>query len=332
MEFIEIKEFPNYLISKNGEIRNKKTNYIIKSHISNGYPTVSLFNKKSYKRKLHRVLAIQFINNPDNLDFVNHKDGNKTNYNLDNLEWVTKSENTQHAVETKLITTRKINQYDLKWNLIKKWENSKQVSDMLKINYRVIYNAARRGNITGNFRWKFETEKVRNHPKYNPLKNEIWKIIYSNYKISNFGNVWTMKSNRLLSPYVNSSGYLCIKFSIDGVRKTSTIHKLVGTNFVPNCGENLIINHKDGNKLNNYFTNLEWVTYSENNKHSIKNKMTKYDNVKTKILCIDSKTKAVIKTYESISAVSKEYNLHRTTIYRYIKKNVTLSGVMFRYK
>jgi hypothetical protein len=51
---------------------------------------------------IHRILAILFIPNPDNLPMVNHKDGNKHNYSLDNLEWVTGKQNSEHAIATGL--------------------------------------------------------------------------------------------------------------------------------------------------------------------------------------------------------------------------------------
>lgn len=69
-----------------------------------GYPAVSLaYDKgKSKAVSLHRLLATYFIPNPDNLPQVNHKDGNKMNYSLDNLEWVSASQNVKHAYDNGL--------------------------------------------------------------------------------------------------------------------------------------------------------------------------------------------------------------------------------------
>ena len=71
------------------------------SNTSTGYKKVELYKdgkRKSFK--VHRLVAIAFIPNPDNKPEVNHIDGNKINNNIDNLEWVTSSENTIHAYET----------------------------------------------------------------------------------------------------------------------------------------------------------------------------------------------------------------------------------------
>jgi len=70
----------------------------------NGYYRVTLANKGKKKQKyLHRLLAEYFIPNPLNLPQVNHKDGNKLNCDLNNLEWVTAQENVIHAYRNNLI-------------------------------------------------------------------------------------------------------------------------------------------------------------------------------------------------------------------------------------
>jgi hypothetical protein len=75
--------------------------------MTSGYKMI--FLKKDKKAKMfsiHRLLAIHFIPNPNNLPQVNHKDGNKLNNSIDNLEWCTQSHNIQHAYDTGLKTYR----------------------------------------------------------------------------------------------------------------------------------------------------------------------------------------------------------------------------------
>lgn len=64
-----------------------------------GYPVVSMIKEKRKKvtRTVHRLVALTFIDNPDNHPTVNHKDGNKENNSIDNLEWVSWKQNTQHS-------------------------------------------------------------------------------------------------------------------------------------------------------------------------------------------------------------------------------------------
>jgi hypothetical protein len=68
-----------------------------------GYPVVTMSKDKNYKKAyVHRLIAESFIPNPENKSEVNHIDGNKENNHVDNLEWVTPSENCQHAYNTGL--------------------------------------------------------------------------------------------------------------------------------------------------------------------------------------------------------------------------------------
>lgn len=101
---------------------------------------------------------------------------------------------------------------------------------------------------------------------------EEWAFIngYNNeYQISNFGRLKSIKGGkeRLLKPCVGSSGYLNTTLTKDGKCTSVRIHKLVSEYFLDSSlGE--VVNHIDGNKLNNYYKNLEVITYSENNSHA----------------------------------------------------------------
>lgn len=71
-----------------------------------GYSIVTLSkNGKSYKEYIHRLVAKTFLSNPLNKEYVNHKDGNKQNNCVSNLEWCTPSENNYHAFQTGLKKT-----------------------------------------------------------------------------------------------------------------------------------------------------------------------------------------------------------------------------------
>lgn len=98
-----------YLISTSGRIKSLYTNRILKLVLgSNGYYQVCLrINKKSHNRSVHRLIAEMFIPNLENKRTVNHKDGNKLNNNVNNLEWNTDSENTIHAINNNLRFSKK---------------------------------------------------------------------------------------------------------------------------------------------------------------------------------------------------------------------------------
>ena len=109
----QIANYPNYLIDEDGNVYNIATQKILKGSINeSGYKYYRL--SKDNKKQMfyaHRLVAEHFIDNPDDLPVVNHIDGNKLNNNIKNLEWVTYSENTQHAHQNNLIKRRKKSEY-----------------------------------------------------------------------------------------------------------------------------------------------------------------------------------------------------------------------------
>jgi hypothetical protein len=99
-----IKDFPNYMITDKGKVYSKISNKYLKNcSDSMGYEIVTLYKyAKKKTRTIHRLVAEAFIENPLNKKEVNHKDGNKQNNNISNLEWVSRSENQKHAFNTGL--------------------------------------------------------------------------------------------------------------------------------------------------------------------------------------------------------------------------------------
>lgn len=118
----KVKNFPNYLIDESGLVLNKQYERELKGHLSTstGYIYMTLRRDLvSHRVPLHRLLAFQFIPNPENKPMVNHRDGVKINNQLENLEWVTNQENVQHA-------------YDLGINpkLEERWNNKNKINDI----------------------------------------------------------------------------------------------------------------------------------------------------------------------------------------------------------
>ena len=105
---------------------------------------------------------------------------------------------------------------------------------------------------------------------------------YGDYTVSSWGNVYKVTSKmkyimpgtttiehylKKVKPEKTSKGYLRVPLYKDGKRKWHKVHRLVANAFIPNPDNKPQVNHKDGNKLNNSITNLEWVTDEENKEH-----------------------------------------------------------------
>lgn len=107
--FRKIKDFPQYEINTKGQIRNSNK-HILKPEIRTGYCRVHLCkNGKAKWYSVHKLVAQTFIPNPLHLPEVNHKDENKLNNNVNNLEWCDSKYNTNYGTRNKRISETKIN-------------------------------------------------------------------------------------------------------------------------------------------------------------------------------------------------------------------------------
>lgn len=146
-----------------------------------GYMEVVLYKDTKPKYWLvHRLVAINFIDNPNNLNIVNHKDENKKNNCVTNLEWVTQNDNCNYgtAIKRRVENTnfeqrntkewkenlrqkknKKVKQFDINMNFLKLWNSAKEASEQLGITRSSISNCCRnKQNRVGNYIFKFEKE------------------------------------------------------------------------------------------------------------------------------------------------------------------------------
>ena len=150
---------------------------------------------------------------------------------------------------------------------------------------------------------------------------ELWKKINNtNYYISNFGNFKKCINGKeiMLTGWIDRVGYKLISFMVNNKRMRYFTHRIVAEYFVKKQDKSYtIVNHIDGNKLNNFSSNLEWTTYSGNRVHAVN------------ILNVGKRMRAVtlydkydneIKKYSSISIASRELNIPHSKIYEVCNK------------
>lgn len=138
---------------------------------------------------------------------------------------------------------------------------------------------------------------------------ELWKPIRgyeSLYKVSNLGNVFSIRRNIILKPIHNGKKYCYVILPKNKYRKQFSIHRLVAIHFIPNVFNKPQVNHIDGDKSNNRVDNLEWCTNDENRKHAIENNLMKVGLGSKKEFDIDGIIYDYINLGYSIDRINKK--------------------------
>ena len=154
---------------------------------------------------------------------------------------------------------------------------------------------------------------------------EEWKSIKDFeklYQVSNTGEVYSVKRDKILQPKINKYGYKEVCLYKDGKNYYRTIHRLVAQAFIDNPNNYSIVNHLDSDKLNNNVNNLEWTTVSGNTKHCYNNNKKFHKQVldNARKGTEKRKKKTVIKgiTFNSQVEASKYFNVNQKTIYNWL--------------
>ena len=154
---------------------------------------------------------------------------------------------------------------------------------------------------------------------------ELWKeVAGTNGKIevSSQGRVRSnLRNERILKPTKDAKGYLRLRITVDRVKYSYKVHRLVAQAFIPNPDNKPQVNHIDGNKANNSVNNLEWVSNKENAQHAIrtglfdntyKGSLKENEKRKKKIIAIDV-VSGEKKCFNSISEAEKVLNTRHIT-------------------
>lgn len=259
-----------FRIYSDGRVMSEKTGHFYSGSIRNGYRWFDLrYKNGKYARSQHRLLAEAFIENPQSLEYVNHKDGNRLNNDLSNLEWVDASTNNLAI--------------------------NRHPSGIDHTNYEV----------------------------YDDI--EEWKTFRNTiYMVSTWGRVKNSKTNKIMKGKITSAGYREYCLTIDKKKMTVRAHRI--TYEVWKGGELDIINHIDGNKLNNHISNLENVNLLENNLKAIyETKVKKYP--RTAQFDLEGN---LIQIYENNADAARAMGVKPQSIQAAIKKGYKSCGYFWK--
>ena len=214
-----------YTISDEGVIKNSKTGRVMT--INNGNVQLNA-NGKSYNRSVGKLVAEAFLEKPEGNCLVNHKDGDKMNNQVDNLEWITNQENGRNIWERRRANgTTSAGQKTVR----KKRENI--------VEYNIKY-------------------VLQDNERQIELDGEKWP-----YSVDTEGKVKNLRTGKYLSGTILHS-YRYINFRWDGKQRSKAVHQLVALAFLPNPNNYSIVDHINGDRLDNRVKNLKWVSAKEN--------------------------------------------------------------------
>lgn len=217
----------DYSISEEGIVKNIKTGRIMT--INNGNVQLHI-NGKGRNSSVGKIVAETFLEKPNEKCLVNHKDGNRMNNRVENLEWITNQQNVNKVWEKRRINNTTNNGK----TLIKK----------------------KRENIV-----EIDKSFLTKNEKQIELDGELIP-----YSINRKGEVRNLRTGKFLKGSILHS-YRYINFRWEGKQKNKSVHQLVALAFLDNPKHYTIVDHINGDRLDNKVENLRWVSAEENSRN-----------------------------------------------------------------
>ena len=163
-----VRSIDRVVIGADGKTYHYKSRILKQVKARDGYMAVQLFRDSRCKTyKIHRMVALTFIPNPNNKPEVNHIDGDKSNNHASNLEWCTRSENIKHAVDHGLnspikaieATKKKVEQIDSEGNTVKRWDTMTDAANEMGVHISNVSSCCHgRLKSTGGYSFRFTKE------------------------------------------------------------------------------------------------------------------------------------------------------------------------------
>jgi hypothetical protein len=286
-----------YKISNTGKVMSYKRNKdgeILKGYLrTDNYSEVSInITTKRQKLLIHRLVALHFVANPDEYDIVDHIDRNRQNNNSNNLRWTNKQINSLNSSLSSRNTSgckgitylKKNDKWRVRWfegkNEQGKYCKTKEEAiqhriEVLKLHYPKEYVEDEINYLLSIQDFDKPIISINENKDDTEYEDEIWKVIDNTsrlYHISNYGKVKSFKTNKngiVLKGNISINNYKRYILTLsDKSLLYMFSHKLVGEYFLDNPNNYKIVDHIDGNTLNNHVNNLRWVSNQQNTLNS----------------------------------------------------------------
>lgn len=177
----------NYSVNEEGKVKNDITDKELSPRVQQGYKHVTIYiNKKPKSCRVHRLVATAFIPNIENKPYVNHLNGIRSDNRMENLEWVTPSENTQHAVDIGLFKPtreKQVVQYSLNGDKIAIYRSISEAARKTNSSVEKIVNCCQFTRKTHNeYQWRYKEDEVDKLQSVELPKTKAKKVAQVNPK------------------------------------------------------------------------------------------------------------------------------------------------------
>lgn len=316
----DITGWPPYQASTLGRIRNGQTLKILTPYKNTGYHTLKLCREGVQKSwRVHRLIALTFIPNPDDKLTVNHKNHDSEDNRADNLEWATVTEQNRHkrrSCPSALQGSRRV------------WQCHRETGERLQLYPSVraaalevrgansaagsicavagkkIHNGHVQPTAFG-YKWEYDMDDEQ-------LDGECWREVpaglvrgVEGYFVSDQGRIRN-HSGKVGRAYGKAGRYPYFSIRAFQVRA----HILVAKVFVPNTEQKPFVNHINGDKADCRAANLEWMTAAENSQHAVDTGLCKTSRA---VFSVDTDGDRI--SYPSTNAASRATNIPQPSIW-----------------
>jgi hypothetical protein len=277
----------------------------------------------------HRLVANAFLPNPNEKATVDHLNRQVDDNRLSNLRWATIHEqNANKRPSNRSSTPVGLYADDV---LIKAYES---LADLLKDNgYQPrsikLGKLKTRADVISGYVIKRLDHDAYDDEEWRPIQYPN-TIFLHDYKVSNKGRIWLQRGPS--KGYKGSHDYMNVDLYVAGDKKRVVfrVHRLVAAVFLASSKplNELVVNHKDGDRGNNDVDNLEWCTQQENASHSVN---VLNIHLLRQVACYDQNTRVLVEVYPSISKACLASGANPTSIRSATRTKGLASGFFWRY-